>query len=152
MEVVPVTAALGAEIRGVDLRDIDDGPASPNKADQWHTDVTWTAMPPAYALLHMDVKPEIGGDPNHELVHGLRTHYPPVVHPMVRTHPETGRRALLWARNFILRINELTDAENTAVLDHLEHHVNDPRPHCRWAWNEVDLAIWDERSTLHRAA
>ena len=50
------------------------------------------------------------------------------------------------------RINELTDAENTAVLDHIEHHVGDPRLHCRWAWTEGDLAIWDERSTLHRAA
>jgi taurine dioxygenase len=254
MEVVPVTNALGAEIRGVDLRSlsetefaeveaalldhevvffrevhlseeehlalgrrfgtpsifpvpkvmgmteptmtvIEDGPDSPNKADLWHTDVTWTATPPAYALLHMEVTPEVGGDtlwcsatkaydllsppmqeflcgltvthdntgfvqrliekvgdPDHELVGKLREAYPPVVHPMVRTHPVTGKRALLWARNFIRRINELSDDENRTVLGFLGEHVNDPRLHCRWAWHEGDLAIWDERSTLHRAA
>jgi len=253
MEIIPVTGALGAEIRGVDVRDpgddfaaikaallehevvffreaclseaehltlgrrlgtpsifpiprlmglseptmtvIEDGPDSRNQADSWHTDVTWTATPPSYALLHMEVKPAVGGDtlwcsatkaydllspsmqeflcgltvthdnegfirrmiektgdPDHELVHGLRANYPPVVHPMIRTHPETGRRALLWSRNFIRRINELTEAENQTVLAFLTEHVNDPRLHCRWAWTEGDLAIWDERSTLHRAA
>lgn len=253
MDIIPVTGALGAEIRGVDLRDIDadfeavkaallehevvffrdahltedehlalgrrfgtpsifpvarlmgateptmtvieDGPESPNKADMWHTDVTWTATPPDYALLHMEVKPNVGGDtlwcsatkaydllspamqeflcgltvthdnegfikrmiektgdPEHELVGGLREDYPPVVHPLIRTHPETGRRALLWAPNFMRTVNELTEAENAAVLGLLGEHVNDPRLHCRWSWNEGDLAIWDERSTLHRAA
>ena len=41
---------------------IQDGPDSPNAADGWHTDATWLAEPPAYALLHMETPPEVGGD------------------------------------------------------------------------------------------
>lgn len=174
---------------------IADGPDSPNQADEWHTDVTWTATPPAYALLHMDVLPEVGGDtlwcsaskaydrlsptmkdflcsltvthhnegfirrmiektgdPYHELVDGLRESYPAVSHPMIRTHPETGKRVILWAQNFISHINELSPTENATILRLLSEHVNNPQLHCRWQWSQGDLAIWDERSTLHRAA
>ncbi|MEZ5166206.1 MAG: TauD/TfdA family dioxygenase [Acidimicrobiales bacterium] len=50
------------------------------------------------------------------------------------------------------RINELTVAESRALFAMLREHVNDPRLHCRWQWHQGDLAIWDERATLHRAA
>jgi taurine dioxygenase len=256
IETRPVSGSLGAEIQGVDLRDMDDatfdlvrsalheheviffreaglepdeqlalarrfgslsvfpmskllgvtepkcqviadGPDSKPEADDWHTDVTWTATPPKYALLVAEVVPERGGDTlwasmtaahdalsptmqqllaglevvhdnesfiggmqrklgvderTEDLARRLREAYPPVVHPLVRTHPDTGRRVLFLGGRFMRRIVGMTDAESEALLDLLCRHVEDARFHCRWRWTPGDLAIWDERSTNHRSA
>ena len=42
--------------------------------------------------------------------------------------------------------------ESRTIVRFLDEHVKDPSFHCRWHWSEGDLAVWDERSTLHRAA
>jgi taurine dioxygenase len=259
IDVRPVGGSLGAEVRGVDLRTVDDlgfeqvrdllhehevlffpgaglsedehmalgrrfgtvgifpvarlfgatepkfqvivdGPNSAPTADQWHTDVTWTAEPPNYALLHAEIVPERGGDTlwcsmtaayeglsptmqamitGLEVVHDnsafidaarvkmksagggdevddlmdrLRTEYPPVVHPLVRTHPDTGRRALFLGGDFMRRIVGLHPDESRAILDLLARHIDDARYQVRWRWTPGDLAIWDERSTNHRSA
>ena len=78
--------------------------------------------------------------------------YGPVEHPLVRTHPETGRRALLYAEGFIDHVKDVSPAESDMVLDFLRGHVAEVSLHCRWQWQNGDLAIWDERSTLHRSA
>ena len=80
----------------------------------------------------------------------LREGYPPVVHPLVRTHPETGRRALLWGGGFMRGVVELASSESEALLRFLKRHIDQPIFHARWRWTEGDLAIWDERSTVHR--
>lgn len=92
------------------------------------------------------------GEARRPLAEQLRASYPPVVHPLVRTHPETGKQALMVADGFLRCINELTDDESRAVVDLLIQHVANPAFHCRWSWRDGDVAIWDERSTLHRAA
>ena len=92
------------------------------------------------------------GEARREIAEQLRTQYPPVVHPLIRTHPETGKSALLYADGAMRRINELTVDESRAVFGLLDRHVSNPALHCRWSWREGDVAIWDERSTLHRAA
>lgn len=92
------------------------------------------------------------GEARRPLAEQLRSNYPPVVHPLVRTHPETGKQALMFADGFLRCINELTDDESRAMVDMLVQHVANPAFHCRWSWREGDVAIWDERSTLHRAA
>lgn len=92
------------------------------------------------------------GEARRPLAEQLRSTYPPVVHPLVRTHPETGKQALMFADGFLRCINELTDDESRAMVDMLVQHVANPAFHCRWSWREGDVAIWDERSTLHRAA
>ena len=70
----------------------------------------------------------------------------------MRTHPETGKRALVYAEGFIDHVVGVSQAESDMVLKFLREHVADVSLHCRWQWREGDLAIWDERSTLHRAA
>lgn len=92
------------------------------------------------------------GESRRPLAEQLRANFPPVVHPLVRTHPETGKQALMFADGFMRCINEMTDEESRAMIDFLERHFTNPAFHCRWSWREGDVAIWDERSTLHRAA
>ena len=92
------------------------------------------------------------GTEGNGLIEILRRDYPPVEHPLVRTHPETGKRALMYSAQFLRRIKNLNDEESRTIVDFLDNHVKDPSLHCRWHWSEGDLAVWDERSTLHRAA
>lgn len=58
--IFPVARLMGAT--EPTMTRIEDGPDSPNVADEWHTDVTWTATPPMAALLHMELASERGGD------------------------------------------------------------------------------------------
>ena len=92
------------------------------------------------------------GDRDHELVGQLRKEYPPVVHPLIRTHPETGKKAIMYAARFMRGIPELSELASRHIIEFLGEHLKDPRYHCRWSWSDGDMAVWDERSTVHRAA
>jgi len=76
----------------------------------------------------------------------------PVVHPVVRTHPETGRRALFVSEHFTTKIVGLPDDESRALLDELFAHSVRPEYVYRHQWREHDLVFWDNRSLLHLAA
>lgn len=93
---------------------------------------------------------KIGEEAARPVAEKLRSAYPPVVHPLVRTHPETGRRALLFGGHFMRAVEELTEAESDALLAFLWRHLDRPELAVRWRWSPGDLAIWDERSTVHR--
>jgi taurine dioxygenase len=75
---------------------------------------------------------------------------PPAVHPLVRRHPETGRKALFVDTLRTWRIPELTPPESRALLDFLFQHVTNPEFQCRFHWRPGSLAIWDNRCTMHR--
>lgn len=77
--------------------------------------------------------------------------YPSAVHPVVRTHPETGRRALFVNAGFTTRINELSSAESKNLLGFLFRHVEDPLFQVRQRWAENDVALWDNRCVQHHA-
>ncbi|WP_244129832.1 TauD/TfdA dioxygenase family protein [Burkholderia gladioli] len=75
-----------------------------------------------------------------------------VDHPIVRTHPETGRRALFVSEHFTTRIVGLPEDESRALLDELfSHSVRDEFVY-RHQWREHDLVFWDNRSLMHLAA
>lgn len=76
----------------------------------------------------------------------------PVVHPVVRTHPETGRRALFVSEHFTTRIVGLPDDEGRALLNELFAHSVKPEFVYRHAWAERDMVFWDNRSLMHLAA
>jgi len=77
--------------------------------------------------------------------------YPQAVHPVVRTHPETGRKALYVNRTFTTRINELTESESDAVLECLFDHSEQIDFQIRFRWERNDVAFWDNRCTMHHA-
>jgi taurine dioxygenase len=76
----------------------------------------------------------------------------PVVHPVVRTHPETGRRALFVSEHFTTRIVGLPEDESRALLDALFAHSVQPEFVYRHAWAARDMVFWDNRSLMHLAA
>ena len=72
-------------------------------------------------------------------------------HPVVRTHPETGRKALFVNRTFTTKIVELSQEESDSVLEMIYRHVEKPQWHCRFKWRENSIAFWDNRCVLHQA-
>jgi alpha-ketoglutarate-dependent sulfate ester dioxygenase len=71
-------------------------------------------------------------------------------HPVVRVHPETGERALI-AGNFVRNFVGLDSHESSAMLELLQRRITKPENTIRWHWEAGDVAIWDNRSTQHRA-
>jgi len=70
-------------------------------------------------------------------------------HPVVRTHPETGRKALYVNTAHALRFDSMTEAESAPLLGYLFEHAVRPEFTCRFRWSAGALALWDNRCTLH---
>lgn len=74
-----------------------------------------------------------------------------VEHPVVRTHPETGRKCLFINQGFTTRFAGMTEAESEGLLRHLFEHSVRPEFTCRFRWSQGSVAFWDNRSTQHFA-
>lgn len=81
----------------------------------------------------------------------MQKKWPPVDHPVVRTHPRTGRKALFVNGNSTTRILGLGERENDVLLPFLIDHVRSPEFQCRFRWEVGSMAFWDNRSTQHFA-
>jgi taurine dioxygenase len=142
-------------------------------ADEWHTDITFQEQPALMSILHMVQCPETGGDtmwaslyqaydelsaPMKDLCDGLTAlhdalpHNRPekmTIHPVVRVHPETGRKALYVNEHFTRRIVEMNATESEVLLNYLTRWVTNPRFTVRYHWTKGTVAIWDNRCTQH---
>ncbi len=142
-------------------------------ADEWHTDLTFLASPSVMSILRMVKCPALGGDTMwtnlcaaydelspalRELCDGLSAlhdalpHGKPeqmARHPVVRVHPETGRRVLYVSEHFTRRIIELSHPESRMLLEFLTHWAHEERFTVRYRWSEGTIAIWDNRCTQH---
>jgi taurine dioxygenase len=76
---------------------------------------------------------------------------PVAVHPVIATHPSTGRKTIYVNSTFTVRINELTENESDAVLALLFAHVARPEFQCRFRWQRNSVAFWDNRAVQHYA-
>ena len=118
----------------------------------------------AYESLPADLKGAIAGRSlNHPVTHdsggkprkGFEnvtdvSQAPGVVHPLVRTHPESGRKALFLGRRLNAWIVGLTVAESEALLDQLWRHTMQDKFVWRQDWRVGDLIVWDNRCAMHR--
>lgn len=142
-------------------------------ADEWHSDISCAERPSKVSILQAKVVPEVGGDtmwtntcrayeelspPLRDLCDGLTAYHDASphlspgkghIHPVVRVHPETGRRALFVNEHFTRRIVELSDTESTALLALLTRWVQQPRFTVRYRWTAGTVAMWDNRCTQH---
>ena len=79
------------------------------------------------------------------------TELTPVEHPVVRVHPESGRKGLFVNPGFTSHVVGVSDAESRAILDLLYAHLTKPEHTIRHRWRAGDVGIWDNRSTSHYA-
>ncbi len=145
------------------------------KVDVWHTDMTFHQSPPQASILRMITCPSRGGDtmwtnqylayeqlsaPLRDMLDGLTAVHRIRIgdeftsraeHPVVRVHPETGRRSLYVNRLFTSHIPQLTRNESDTLLQHLFEFSVAPQFSCRFSWRPGDVAVWDNRVTQHYA-
>jgi len=72
-------------------------------------------------------------------------------HPVVRTHPETGRKALFVSRAFVVGLADMTPHESEPLLSYLYAHCTTPDLTMRHSWRKGDVVMWDNRSVQHYA-
>ena len=75
---------------------------------------------------------------------------PPVEHPVIRTHPVTGKRLIYVNSLFTSKINTLNDSESRELLSFLCEHIRKEEYQCRFRWKTNSIAFWDNRSVIHK--
>ncbi len=76
---------------------------------------------------------------------------PPMQHPVIRVHPETGKRSVFVNPLFTIKIDGMRRAESDAILNVVYDVATRPDAMVRWKWQTGDLAFWDNRCTMHYA-
>ncbi|HIL18105.1 MAG TPA: taurine dioxygenase [Gammaproteobacteria bacterium] len=121
-------------------------------------DTSWASMYAAYEGLSDAMQRFLVGlNGVHESEHifskldGHVKNFPTAEHPMIRTHPDTGRQGLFVNSVFTVGIKELESAEARSVLDFLFRHIELPEFQVRFQWEKNSVAFWDNRCTQHRA-
>ncbi|GAA3370465.1 TauD/TfdA family dioxygenase [Streptomyces antimycoticus] len=127
-------------------------------------DTLWADMAAAYDNLPAEVKDRIDdATAVHDFIPGFSRFYgperlapfqemfPPVEHPVVRTHPETGRRMLFVNTSFTTRITGMEREESDRLLSFLCRQAHVPEYQVRFHWQPGDIAFWDNRATQHYA-
>ena len=81
----------------------------------------------------------------------VQAQWPPVEHPVARTHPHTGRKALFVNPHFVTGFEDMTAQESAPLLDFLVRHATRPENVYRHRWAVGDVLMWDNRCTMHYA-
>jgi len=151
-----------------------------NIGRRWHTDHSYDTIPALGSILYAREVPEVGGDTvftsmykayealspglketlenlnaMHSSKHVFVAHaaeaQTDAVHPVIITHPISGRKALYVNPQFTVQFEGWTKEESQPLLQYLYQHGAQPHFTCRIRWEENSLAIWDNRATWHCA-
>jgi len=122
-------------------------------------DTLFSSMYAAYEALSPRMRAYLEGlTAEHDADHVYRPLFPDVdrrypcsIHPVVRIHPVTGRKALFVNGSYTTRIMEVPAPESDAILAFLYQHVANPNFHVRFRWRPRSIAFWDNRCTQHLA-
>lgn len=136
----------------------------------WHSDVTCEQRPPSVSILRAVELPEYGGgtmwanqylaydrlsDGMKKMLAGLRAVHSAfnleAVHPVVRTHPVSGRKALFVNAGFTRRFDDMTVPESQPLLRYLIDVATTPDLCYRHLWAPGDVVMWDNRGVMHFA-
>ncbi len=176
---------LNQQIKVPDIPDMLVLPSDetvPNAASGWHADATWQPRPPMASLLMCREAPPIGGDTcfcdcygmweglpldtKKRVEHLTAVHIggaghqmdgktPVAVHPVARTHAETGRTTLYVQQGFVRRFADehgVPEDEEKALLLQMKLQEGRPEYTCRVRWQAGSIALWDNRAVLHSAS
>jgi taurine dioxygenase len=150
-----IEPSLGSVLRAIEVPDVGG-------------DTLFADMYAAYEGLKDEVKAKIEGRVAlHDFAHfriGMRKRgmseeqieqfnrqYPKVEHPIVRTHPETGKKALYVNAGFTQHIVDMDEQESRSLLKHLYAQAAIPEYQCRFRWRTHSIAFWDNRASQHYA-
>lgn len=125
-------------------------------------DTLWADMGAAYDLLSDAIKEQVGdlvalhdftrafgASQPPEVRARMREKYPTVEHPVIRTHPETGRKTIYVNGSFTMGIKGMDREEGSRLLDLLQITASVPDVQCRFRWAPGSVAFWDNRATQH---
>ncbi len=176
---------LNQQIKVPDIPDMLVLPSDevvPNAASGWHSDATWQERPPMGSILMCREAPPIGGDTcfcdcyamweglpleTKRRVESLRAVHvgsvghqmdgktPSAIHPVARTHPETGHTTLFVQQGFVQKFSDehnIEPDEQRELLLQMKLQEGRPDYTCRFSWEPGSIAMWDNRAVLHSAS
>ena len=194
LEIHPLIPTLKGNPEIIELASLENGPAPMTRNSAvWHSDMTYTKIPPYAGILKAEKIPESGGNTmflntalayealsdkmkkflsklkavhsivktitHDELLDGnalkrfnvMNEKLPPIEHPVIRTHPETGKKLIYVNEIFTSHISGLNIKESDAILGFLYKHLHNPDFQCRFIWENNSIAFWDNQITQHYA-
>ena len=130
-------------------------------------DTLWSSMTSAYEALSQSMKDFLDNlNAEHDFSHGFKESLaepggrerlkdaikdnPPVTHPVIQTHPESGKKVIFVNTLFTTKIIELSEDESNSILNFLYDYIKTPEFTCRFSWEPNSIAFWDNRSTQHK--
>lgn len=146
-----------------------------NSEVHFHADLVFLHTPGTFSVLYAEEVPAQGGDTSwadgcsaydaldaktKKRIDGLKVVYAhsrpeynpnqPAAHPLVSTHPQTGRKSLYFSPNHAQYIEGLDATESRELLTFIHDHYTNPRFVWTHTWQQGDLVVWDNRRSLHR--
>lgn len=155
---------------------IESKKETPGAASNWHSDATWTPRPPMASILMGRSVPPVGGATMYcdayAMYEGLRPQTKDRLqnlrafhqgnpyghgtgdkgcteHPVLRTHPETGKTTLFVNPGFVKHIVGIPKEESEMLLQELFAQSTVPEFQCQWKWENGSVAMWDNRACQH---
>jgi alpha-ketoglutarate-dependent taurine dioxygenase len=143
-----------------------DAPSTMAFGAGWQTDSPFLPEPPSITILRSIQVPPFGGDTlwansalayrmlssaYRRMIQDLRVQFSGNTHPLIRTHPATGEKALYVDTSYAIGIEDMLPVESAPIIRFLGEHITQPAFTCRLRWEPDMVALWDNRLCVHQA-